>query len=127
MDEAGIIEGQGENRLVVGSVHKRFIQKKQLGFKAQTSFIEYIFATGVTLYLLVIFKGKSVQQQWFPTDLKDFKGWQFTATENGWTSDVIILEQLQKVFIPQTAPRDPSDARLFILDGHRSHKTTEFI
>jgi 4-hydroxybenzoate polyprenyltransferase len=31
IDEAGIIEGQGENRLVVGSVQKRFIQKKQLG------------------------------------------------------------------------------------------------
>jgi Tc5 transposase DNA-binding domain/helix-turn-helix, Psq domain len=29
MDEAGIMEGQGENGLVVGSAQKRFIQKKQ--------------------------------------------------------------------------------------------------
>lgn len=28
IDEAGIIEGQGENSLVVGSTRKRFIQKK---------------------------------------------------------------------------------------------------
>jgi hypothetical protein len=34
MDEAGIIEGQGENGLVVSSAKKRFIQKKQPGSKA---------------------------------------------------------------------------------------------
>ena len=34
IDEAGIIEGQGENGLVVGSTEKRFIQKKQPGSKA---------------------------------------------------------------------------------------------
>ena len=60
MDEAGIMEGQGENGLVVGSVHKRFVQKKQPGSKAWTSFIEYISALGVALFLLVMFKGKSV-------------------------------------------------------------------
>lgn len=34
IDEAGIIEGQGENGLVVGSAYKRFIQKKQPSSKA---------------------------------------------------------------------------------------------
>ena len=127
MDEAGIMEGQGENGLVVGSVHKRFIQKKQPGSKAWTSFIECISATRVALRPLVMFKGKSVQQQWFPIELKDFEGWQFTATENGWTSNATALEWLQKVFIPQTAPEDPLEARLLILDGHGSHETTEFM
>ena len=127
MDEAGIMEGQGGNGLVVGSAQKRFIQKKQPGSKAWTSFIECISATGVALLPLVMFKGKSVQQQWFPTALREFKGWKFTATENGWTSNATALEWLQKVFIPQTAPRDPSEARLLILDGHGSHETTEFM
>jgi hypothetical protein len=127
MDEAGIMEGQGENGLVVGSVQKRFTQKKQPGSKAWTSFIECISAIGKALHPLVMFKGKSVQQQWFPTDLKDFKGWEFTATENGWTSDITALEWLQKVFIPQSAPRNSSEARLLILDGHGSHETTEFM
>ena len=31
------------------------------------------------------------------------------------------------MFLPQTAPRDPSEARLLVLDGHGSHETTEFI
>ena len=60
MDEAGIMEGQGLNGLVVGSAQKRFIQKKQLGSRAWTFFIECILATGQALLLLVIFKSKSV-------------------------------------------------------------------
>ena len=75
MDEAGIMEGMGDNGLVVGSIHKRFIQKKHPGSKAWTSFIECISATGQSLHPLVIFKGKSVQQQWFETTLNEFKGW----------------------------------------------------
>jgi DDE superfamily endonuclease/helix-turn-helix, Psq domain/Tc5 transposase DNA-binding domain len=127
MDEAGIMEGMGDNGLVVGSVHKRFIQKKQPGSRAWTSFIECISAIGQSLHPLVIFKGKSVQQQWFETTLDEFKGWQFTVTENGWTTDDTAVEWLQKIFIPQTTPNDPSEARLLVLDGHGSHETIEFM
>jgi hypothetical protein len=87
---------------VVRSAYKRFIQKKQPGSRAWTSFIECIFVLGKALYPLVIFKRKSVQQQWFETTLKKFKGWEFTATENGWITDDTALEWLKKVFIPQT-------------------------
>jgi hypothetical protein len=83
MDEAGIIEGQGVNGLVVGSADRRFIQRKQPGSKAWTSFIECISALRIALPPLVMFKGKTVQQQWFPTALDTFEYWQFTATENG--------------------------------------------
>jgi hypothetical protein len=127
MDEAGIMEGMGDNGLVVGSVHKRFIQKKHPGSKAWTSFIECISATGRSLHPLVIFKGKSVQQQWFKTTLSEFKDWEFTSTENSWTTDDTALEWLQKVFIPQTALHDLSETRLLVLDGHGSHETTEFM
>jgi 4-hydroxybenzoate polyprenyltransferase len=34
IDKARIIKGIGDNRLVVRSIHKRFIQKKHLGSKA---------------------------------------------------------------------------------------------
>jgi 4-hydroxybenzoate polyprenyltransferase len=60
IDEAGIMERIGDNGLVVGSAYKRFIQKKQPGLRAWTSFIECISALGRALYPLVIFKGKSV-------------------------------------------------------------------
>lgn len=127
MDEAGIMEGQGENGLVVGSAEKRFIQKKQPGSRVWTSFIECISAAGKALKPLVIYKGKSVQQQWFGLDVDDYKGWKFEATDNGWTTDATALEWLKLVFIPQSAPRDPREHRLLILDGHGSHETTEFM
>jgi hypothetical protein len=103
MDESGIMEGMGVNGLVVGSSERRSIQKKQPGSRAWTSFIECISATGKALLPLVIFKGKLVQQQWFPTDsieLNTYKGWEVTATENAWTSDETALEWLEKVFLP---------------------------
>ena len=83
IDKAGIMEGQGENGLVVGSAEKRFIQKKQPGSRAWTLFIKYILPTGKALYPIVMFKGKSVQQQWFPIRLEPYQGWKFTATKNG--------------------------------------------
>jgi hypothetical protein len=124
MDESGIMEGLGANGLVVGSSERRSIQKKQPGSKAWTSFLECVSATGVALPPLVIFKGKTVQQQWFPQDLSPFKDWQFTSTENGWTTDATAVEWLQKVFLPSTRTTEP---RLLILDGHGSHETTDFM
>ena len=60
MDESGIMEGCGANGLVVGSSERRSIQKKKPGSRAYTSFIECVSATGKALFLLVIFKRKSV-------------------------------------------------------------------
>ena len=76
---------------------------------------------------LVIFKGKSVQQQWFSLKLKGYKDWKFDSTENRWTSDTITLEWLKTVFIPQIVLYDPKEPRLLILDSYKSHETTEFI
>jgi hypothetical protein len=61
------------------------------------------------------------------TSLDEFKDWELIATKNSWTIDDTALEWLQKVFIPQTVPRDHSEVRLLVLDGHRSHETTEFM
>ncbi|KAK4120714.1 DDE-domain-containing protein [Parathielavia appendiculata] len=94
---------------------------------ARPSFIECISATGRYLHPLVIFKGKSVQQQWFPLDLEPFDGWEFVATENGWTNNAVGVEWLERIFIPQTQPDDPSDYRLLILDGHGSHTSDDFM
>jgi hypothetical protein len=127
MDEAGLIEGQGENGLVLGSTNNQSIQRKDSGSRLWTSIIECISANGDSIPPLIIFKGKSVQQQWFPTDITSFEGWQFTATKNAWTDNAVALEWLQKLFIPRTQPRDSTQKRLLILDGHQSHATTEFM
>ena len=124
MDESGIIEGFGVSGLVVGSSERRAIQKKQPESKDWASFIECVSSTEVALPPLVIFKGKSVQQQWFTRSLGLFEGWEFTSTDNGWTTGETAIEWLQKVFLPSTNTTEP---RLLILDGHGSHETTDFM
>ncbi|KZL67851.1 transposase [Colletotrichum tofieldiae] len=130
MDETGILEGQGSNGLVLGMAETKSVRKKQPGSRAWVSIIECISAIGHALNPLIIYKGRTVQQQWFPLDLGPYEGWQFTATENGWTTDDTAVEWLQKVFIPQTIPQTASqgkEARLLVVDGHGSHTTTEFM
>ena len=82
MDEAGIMEGMGVNGLVVGASNSRTIQRKTPGSRAWTSFIECISADGRALPPLVIYKGKSLQDQWFPKALGPYEGWEFTTTDN---------------------------------------------
>ncbi|KAL0929365.1 transposase [Colletotrichum truncatum] len=96
----------------------------------ETGILEGRGSNGLALPPLVIYRGKSVQQQWFPLDIHKrdiYSGWKFTATENGWTSDSTAVEWLENIFIPLTKPDHPSEQRLLILDGHGSHETTEFM
>ncbi|KAF4893324.1 Jerky protein-like protein-like [Colletotrichum fructicola] len=127
MDETGILEGKGSNGLVLGRSETKSVRKKQPGSRAWVSIIECISAEDIPLYPLVIYKGKTVQQQWFPLDLSLYAGWEFTATENGWTTDKTAVEWLKRVFIPQSKPEGQDEARLLILDRHGSHTTTEFM
>ncbi|KAM4066766.1 DDE superfamily endonuclease [Hirsutella rhossiliensis] len=110
MDEAGIMEGLGENGLVVGNAEKRSVQKKTPGARVWTSFIEANRSSNNGLQ-----------------DLSLFRDWQFTATKNGWTSDQTAVEWLEKVFIPKTRPSDSLERRLLVLDGHGSHETVDFM
>ncbi|WP_461110078.1 hypothetical protein [Tessaracoccus terricola] len=127
MDETGILEGRGSNGLVLGSTEARNLQKKQPGSRAWTTLVECISAIGSAVPPLVIYKGRSIQQQWFPLDLQPYANWRFHTTENGWTDNETAIYWLQEIFIPSTQPTDPSTARLLILDGHGSHESTEFM
>nr|ABG26269.1 transposase [Ophiostoma novo-ulmi subsp. novo-ulmi] len=127
MDETGFSSSQGDPIYVLGTAEKTKIRKKQVGSRAWTSTIECVSAAGASLPPLIIFKGKKVQQQWFPTDLSLFNSWQFTATNNGWTDYETGLKWLEDVFIPCSAPARPSEARLLVIDGHGSHETDGFM
>ena len=77
MDESGIMEGYRLNSLVVRSKERKEAIVKSSQDRNWTTIVECISATGQAIDPLVIFKGKDVQQQWFP-DEKDhlllFKG-----------------------------------------------------
>jgi len=130
MDETGIMEGQGDNGLVLGErrLHRKdILQKKQPGSRTWTTIVECISASGKALPPLVITKGASIQQQYYPLDLSPFKDWFFNHQKNDWIDDDIALEWLKRVFIPKTKPARDTDRRLLILDGHGSHTTDEFM
>jgi hypothetical protein len=129
-DEGGIMEGQGINGLVIGSSQENpnTVPVKTINARTWTSIVECISALGDALNPLLIFKAKSIQEQWFKKDfLAKHPGWHVTFSENGWTSNDIAVEWLGKVFLPQTQPEDPADGRLLIVNGHGSHTSDEFM
>src|SRR6266699_5515311 len=127
MDETGFIQGMGANGLVLGMAEKRKTFKKDSGRCEWMTIIECILANGRYLHLLIIFKGKDVQQQWFPDEgIEEFKDWKFESSLKGWTSDDIIVRWLNTVFIPQTWVLY-NRSRLLIVDGYKSHITDDFI
>ncbi|KAM5517601.1 transposase [Fusarium oxysporum f. sp. phaseoli] len=128
VDEGGIMAGFGLDSLVIGSSdpkRKAFLKGSQS--RTWTSFIEAVTATGRLLKPGIIFKGKELQQQWFTEELKEVADWYYITSDNGWTDNHIAIEWLREVYLPQTQPEDESDARLIILDGHRSHVSDEWM
>lgn len=124
-DEVGAQIGLGDNPLVVGPSALRGVFAMDIGIGEWTTSLEAISATGRVLLPLVIFKGKSIQQQWFASqaDEDDFEDWSFEASQAGWTSNSIALRWLKQIFLPSTTPGDPEQWRHLILDGHSSHCT----
>ena len=57
---------------------------KTINTRTWTSIIEYISASSDALDPLVIFKAKSIQEQWFKKDfLAKYPSWYVTFSENG--------------------------------------------
>jgi hypothetical protein len=68
------MEGKSEKTLTLGYSKGSDLLQKDFNSRAWTSFLECILATGKSLIPLIIFKGKSIQQQWFPIVLEDHTG-----------------------------------------------------
>lgn len=121
------MEGHGKDGLVLGSsafnTNRTYIKSNQARY--WTTIMECVSAIGKAVKPVVIFKGKSVQLQWFSKEFSE--DWYVKASENGWSSNSIALEWLESVFIPETAPNDASEARLLVSDGRGSHSTPEFM
>ena len=89
------MEGQGINGLVIGSSksNANSIPVKTVNARTWTSIIECISATGVTLDPLIIFKAKSIQEQWFKREfLVKHLSQYVTFSENRWTNNNIAIK-----------------------------------
>ncbi|KAF7564356.1 HTH-Tnp-Tc5 multi-domain protein [Pyrenophora tritici-repentis] len=123
MDETGKALGVCANTRVLASSQKKKAYHQSPENREWASVIECVSATGKKLRCSVIFKGKSLQSTWFPAIIPE---WLYTASENGWTSNAIGVEWLERVFLPETALLEDR-WRMLILDGHGSHISLDFL
>jgi len=114
---------------VIGSADRRrltILKKPQS--RGWTTFIEAVTADGQVLTPGIIFKGKELQSQWFTDEVKRRCGdWYYACSENGWTDNLLGLSWLEDVFMPETEPEKAEEARLIILDGHKSHTSVSLL
>jgi len=123
MDETGKALGVCANTRVLAGSQKKKAYYQSPENREWASIIECISATGKKLRPAVIFKGKNLQSTWFPSTIPD---WLYATSENGWTSNAIGTEWLQRIFLPDTTPSEDR-WRMLILDGHGSHIDLEFL
>ena len=124
MDETRIALGVCTNTRVIARASKRKAYIKAPGNQEWVSIIESVSATRRKLRCIVIFKGKSLHTTWFLSE--SVPDWIYTTSENGWTANVIGLEWLRRIYIPETTP-DPGRHRMLILDRHGSHVDIKFM
>lgn len=124
MDETGLALGVTSDSRTIGHTDTRVEYKKSPEDRECVSVIEAVTPTGNLPPPAVIFKGKDLQTSWFRPE--DTPSWQYTTSENGWTSNAIGIPWLHDIYLPVTSPPH-GKRRLLLVDGHGSHATTEFM
>jgi len=125
-DETGFQMGVASTaKVVTRSDRKNRPVVVQPGNREWVTVIECINSTGWCLDPMIILEGKVHISTWYEGSILP-KTWRVAVSENGWTTDDLTFEWLQKVFEPQTRPRTTGRYRLIILDGHGSHTTPAF-
>jgi DDE superfamily endonuclease/Tc5 transposase DNA-binding domain len=125
MDESGLAIGCYTHQKVIGSSSSSRIYKKAPQNREWVSIVETVSAAGQYIRCLIIFKGKNIQSSWFRHN--QVPDWQYTCSENGWTSNNIGIQWLKEIFLPETLPKIAGANRILLLDNHGSHITTEFM
>jgi DDE superfamily endonuclease/Tc5 transposase DNA-binding domain len=125
MDESGFGVGESQTTKVLVPVDRAQQYKTVVGKQEWVTVIECINAAGGALPPMIIFKGQNLNSGWLPPQTPP--DWHFGVSENGWTSNILGLQWLIKVFEPQTREKAAGQPRLLIADGHGSHIRADFI
>lgn len=125
MDETGFQMGVASTAKVVCGSETRQSHAKALqpGNREWVTAIVTVNAVGWVLPAQIIFAAAKHQSLWYHELPEEYV---ISVSSNGWTTDQLGVEWLQKLFEPNTASRTIGRYRLLILDGHGSHATAEF-
>ncbi|KAJ1026796.1 hypothetical protein NDA16_002093 [Ustilago loliicola] len=113
MDKSGYRFSQGgSERVLVPDGDKAALFKAQLGSREMATVIECIGSGGQVFPAMIITKGKihtvgeQQRMEGIPTS------WQFAKSVNGWSTNDLAIQWLEKVFDATTRPSTPSEYRL---------------
>jgi hypothetical protein len=73
---------------------------------------------------IVIYTGSSLQAQWFPDDIPD---WKFNHSPDGWSNNGIAMRWLREVYLPEITPENKREWRLSIIDQHSTYVSVNFM
>jgi hypothetical protein len=124
LDETGVQEGETIADVVAGSVLAGSAEKISSDATTWISILETISADGRRLTPTVVFTGLTLQGQYFPSQIPD---WKFTCSKEGWSNTEILLRWCFDVFLEETKVADPSLWRLLIIDRHKTHISPDFM
>ncbi|OHW89500.1 putative transposase, partial [Colletotrichum incanum] len=124
-DETGFLIGMlSHAKVVTTSDRKGRPRTKQPGNREWVSVIQGVCADGWAMPPYVIVKGKYHLLSWY-TNGQFPATWRIHPSENEWKTNEIGLDWLNH-FNQCTKSRTKGSYRLLILDGHNSHKSTDF-
>ncbi|RYP40944.1 hypothetical protein DL769_011700 [Monosporascus sp. CRB-8-3] len=123
MDECGVQEGESRGGKVLGSALKGHAELKKSEGTNWASILEAATSAGESLTSLVIFKGITLQGQWFPDIIPP---WKYDSSPSGWSNARIALRWLREVYLPETKPPKATDGRILLVDEHVTHESVQF-
>lgn len=127
MDEKGFMMGLAAKAKVLCRRGRRNPRVTHDGKRELVTVIETVGADGSVLSPFVINKGAGHYMGWYKNLTEKEKSYRFSYSPKGWTDDLLALEWLQEVFLPETQLKCGDLPRLLIFDGHGSHITFEFV
>ncbi|KAL2016999.1 hypothetical protein VTK56DRAFT_2680 [Thermocarpiscus australiensis] len=124
-DETGFMIGIIFAGMVVTTSDGRGKAKlAQPGNRKWATVIQGVNALGWAIPPFIILAAQYHLANWY-TECSLPADWRIATTDNGWTTNAAGLDWI-KHFDHHTAPRAKGMYRLLILDGHKSHHSTEF-
>ncbi|KFY86473.1 hypothetical protein V500_07602 [Pseudogymnoascus sp. VKM F-4518 (FW-2643)] len=124
MDETGFRVGipGGERVMVPRAVKQLYTPSPEN--RISITIIEAVSARGQEIAPVLVVPGKIHMESWYPENLGGNE--LILLSETGYSNSQLALRWLQH-FIELTAPHDPGNPKVLLLDSHVSHTSPEFV